>query len=156
LRPLTATGSAPHTRCTLRSDHGCSAEANDAVAAYTNALLFALGGDTAHARAAARIMNAYAGVEKYNNSNAPLQAAWSASKWTRAAELVLHAPGGGSAVWPAADAAAFLAFLVNVELPLIVNETNASERPRLRASKQVKVCAPDLICAPARAPHHLA
>ena len=72
-------------------------------------------------------MDAYSSVVKYNNSNAPLQAAWSASKWTRAAELVLHAPGGGDAVWPAANAAAFVAFLVNVELPLIANETNASE-----------------------------
>jgi len=113
-----------------RPDHGCSAEASDAVAAYTHALLFALGagadGGAAHARAAARIMDAYARVTKYNISNAPLQAAWSASKWSRAAELVLRAEGGGEAVWPAANAAAFVAFLVNVELPLIANETNAN------------------------------
>ena len=107
-------------------DHGCSSESSDAVAAYTNALLFALGGDAAHARAAVRIMDAYSRVTLYNNSNAPLQAAWSASKWARAAELVLHADGGGELVWPAADSAAFVAFLVNVELPLLANETNAN------------------------------
>jgi len=104
-------------------DHGCSAEDEDAIAAYTNALLFALGGDKSHAAASVRIMNAYSGVRLYNNSNAPLQAAWSASKWSRAAELILHTPGAG---WPAAEAAAFISFLVNVELPLIANETNAN------------------------------
>ena len=32
----------------------------------------------------------YSSLQKYNNSNAPLQAAWSALKWTRAAEIVRH------------------------------------------------------------------
>jgi len=136
------------SRNTLRRDHGCSAEANDAVAAYTNALLFALGGDAAHARAAARIMDAYSSVVKYNNSNAPLQAAWSASKWTRAAELVLHAPGGGDAVWPAANAAAFVAFLVNVELPLIANETNASEALRAQRAQALSSALSNAARAP--------
>jgi len=109
-----------------RPDHGCTLEDADAVAAYTHALLFALGGDAAHARAAVRIMDAYSRLQGYNNSNAPLQAAWSASKWTRAAELVLHAGGGGDAVWPPPAAAAFRAMLLRAALPLIANETNAN------------------------------
>ena len=111
-----------------RPDHGCSAEDSDAVAAYTHALLYSLGGGAsaaAHAATAARIMDAYAGVRLYNNSNAPLQAAWSASKWSRAAELLRHG-GGGASPWPPAAAAAFSAFLVRAALPLIANETAAN------------------------------
>ena len=107
-------------------DHGCSAEDNDAVAAVTHALLFNLGEGIEHAHTAVRIMNAYASVIKYNNSNAPLQAAWSASKWSRAAELVLHGEGGGTDVWPIIESSAFMNFLVHTALPLIVNETNAN------------------------------
>ena len=109
-----------------RPDHGCSLEDNDAVAAYTHALLFGLGAGAAHALAAVRIMDAYSRLLAYTNSNAPLQAAWSASKWTRSAELVLHAAGGGDAVWPPPAAAAFIAMLRRAALPLIANETEAN------------------------------
>jgi hypothetical protein len=104
-------------------DHGCTAEDEDALAAYTQALLFALTGQAAHAAAAARIMDAYAAVRAYTNSNAPLQAAWSASKWTRAAELVQHA---SPAAFPWPGARAFAAFLTRAALPLIANGTNAN------------------------------
>ena len=104
-----------------RPNRGCSDEAEDAIAAYTHARLFALDGDAAHARAAARIMDAYAGLKGYSNDNAPLQAAWSASKWSRAAELVVHADGGGAAVWPRKSADAFRAMLRRAALPLIAN-----------------------------------
>jgi hypothetical protein len=100
-------------------DHGCTAEDEDALAAYTHSLLLALTGQPAHGAAAARIMDAYAGLRAYTNSNAPLQAAWSASKWARAAELVAH-----QSSWPGAGA--FTAFLVRAALPLIANGTNAN------------------------------
>ena len=100
-------------------DHGCSAEDEDAVAAYTQALLFSLTGQPAHAAAAMRIMDAYAGVREYNNSNAPLQAAWSASKWSRAAELIRH-----TSSWP--GAAAFTSYLVRVVLPKIAEGSNSN------------------------------
>jgi hypothetical protein len=101
-------------------DHGCTAEDEDAVAAYTQALLFYLTGLPAHAAAAARIMDAYSAVRAYTNSNAPLQAAWSASKWARAAELVQHS----AFAWPGAPA--FAAFLTRAALPLLQNGTNAN------------------------------
>jgi hypothetical protein len=107
-------------------NRGCSKEHEDALAAYTHALLFALGGGAAHARAAARIMDAYSGLRGYAGYNAPLQAAWSASKWSRAAELVVHAAGGGAAVWPRAHADAFRDMLRRAALPLIANETNSN------------------------------
>ena len=107
-------------------NRGCSEEDQDAVAAYTHALLFALDGDVEHALAAARIMNAYAGLKGYIGFNAPLRAAWSASKWTRAAELVVHADGGGADVWPLDKANAFRAMLRREALPLIINETNSN------------------------------
>ena len=80
-------------------DKGCSAEDYDALAAYTQALLFYLSGDAAHALSSMRIMDAYSSVKQYTNSNAPLQAAWSMSKWTRAAELMLHS----GVAWAGAD-----------------------------------------------------
>lgn len=107
-------------------NRGCSDEDEDGVAAYTHALLFALGGGAAHARAAARIMDAYSGLKRYEGFNAPLHAAWSASKWSRAAELVVHAAGGGAAVWPRESASAFRAMLRRTALPLIEDETNAN------------------------------
>ena len=109
-----------------RPDRGCSDESEDAIAAYTHALLFALNGDEKHALTAARIMDAYAELQGYTNDNAPLQAAWSASKWSRAAELVVHADGGGAAVWPRKSADAFRAMLRREALPLIANETNSN------------------------------
>jgi hypothetical protein len=97
-------------------NRGCSEEDQDAVAAYTHALLFALDGDVEHARAAASIMNNYSSLKEYTGFNAPLRAGWSASKWTRAAELVVHAEGGGADVWPLAEADAFRAMLRRVAL----------------------------------------
>jgi len=107
-------------------NRGCSEEDQDAVAAYTHALLFALDGDVEHARAAVSIMNAYSGLKEYTGFNAPLRAGWSASKWTRAAELVVHAEGGGADVWPLAEADAFRAMLRRVALPLVIKETNSN------------------------------
>jgi hypothetical protein len=100
-----------------KPDHGCSAEDHDAATAYTQMLLFAINGDTAHARAATRILDTYTdGLAQYTNANAPLQAAWGLSKWTRAAELARHLPNVG---WPAERADAFTAMLYRAALPLV-------------------------------------
>jgi hypothetical protein len=105
-----------------KPDHGCSDEGADADAAYTQALLYHLDGSPAYAQAAIRIMNMYAKTQKYNNTNAPLQASWGASMWTRAAELIIHSDAG----WPSEDAAAFRRFLTDVSLPLLYNGSNAN------------------------------
>ena len=105
-------------------DHGCGAEDRDGAAAFLQAVLFGLTSDAVYAANAVSILNAYGfRLKRYNNSNAPLQAAWGASKWTRAAELMRHLPGAG---WAAADAAAFGAMLRGVVLPHIVNGSSAN------------------------------
>lgn len=74
---------------------GCSDEDSDIDAAYTQALLFAIGGDAALAASARKIINLYsAGLRRYTNNtegtccgNEALQAAWISAKITRAAEV---------------------------------------------------------------------
>jgi hypothetical protein len=110
---------------------GCSEEDSDVDAAYTQALLFALGGDPALARSSRAIINLYSsGLHLYTNNtdgtccgNEALQAAWVSAKITRAAELLRHTPGSG---WTDADSTAFNALMYNVHLPLLYNGTSAN------------------------------
>lgn len=94
---------------------GCKPERDDAKAAYTHALLWAYLGDDAHAGKAIEIMDAWATTLTggHSDSNAPLQASWTAQLWTRAAELIMHT----SAAWPAADARRFSDWLIAQYLP---------------------------------------
>jgi hypothetical protein len=67
-------------------------------------------------------MDAYArGLRGYNNSNAPLQAAWGASKWPRAAELIkYYAQGPAPApVWAPSHAQAFANMLTKVSVGVL-------------------------------------
>jgi hypothetical protein len=99
-------------------DIGCTAEDEDGTAAYTQALLFWVTGNTTYAQNAIRVLNAYGhNLKSYTNSNAPLQAAWGASKWARAAEIIRYSSAG----WAPADAQAFGTMMTNAILPLIVN-----------------------------------
>src|SRR6266849_1095378 len=99
-------------------DNGCSAEDEDGSTAYTQALLYWITGNSAYARNAITILNTYGhNLTGYTNSNAPLQAAWGASKWARAAELVRYSHAG----WSASDAEAFGTMMKSVMLPEIVN-----------------------------------
>ncbi|MGY5073218.1 alginate lyase family protein [Streptomyces griseus] len=67
----------------------CLAEREDAIAAYTHALLWQLTGEPRHAAEAVRIMDAWsAALKKHSDGNAGLQAAWAGSTWARAADLV--------------------------------------------------------------------
>lgn len=77
---------------------GCSDEIRDAQAAYTQALLWRLSGDVRYAENVRRILNAWADTLTggHTDSNGPLQAAWAASLFTRAAEIVKYTYGG----WP--------------------------------------------------------
>ena len=110
---------------------GCSDEDSDVDAAYTQALLFALGGDAALARSARAIVNLYsAGLKRYTNNtegtccgNEALQAAWVSAKITRAAELLRYTPGSN---WTSADTAAFSALMYNTHLPLLIHGTSAN------------------------------
>ncbi|GHJ40527.1 alginate lyase family protein [Streptomyces sp. TS71-3] len=93
---------------------GCVEERQDAIAAYTHALLWYLTGQRAHARTAERIMDAWsATVRRHTEGNAALQAAWAGSTWARAGEIVRHTGAG----WPRARAHRFAAMLRTVYLP---------------------------------------
>jgi len=98
-------------------DYGCSAEDQDGATAYLQLILFGLTNQSVYANNAIKILNAYgSNLKKYNNSNAPLQAAWGGSKWARAAELAAYLPGVN---WPSADIATFKKMLETVILPMI-------------------------------------
>lgn len=86
-------------------DQGCTAEIDDAQAAYTQALLWYFTGDQQYARTAAAILDAWAAtVQKHlfdttTYVNGRLQTAWAAQTLTKAAEL-LRASGAN---WKGAD-----------------------------------------------------
>jgi hypothetical protein len=75
-----------------KPDLGCSDEINDATAAYTQALLWRYTRNKHYAANVVTILGAWAGTLKagHTNSNGPLQAAWAAQLFTRAAEVVKY------------------------------------------------------------------
>jgi hypothetical protein len=98
----------------MNPDIGCSAEKDDAAAAYTQALLWYFTGNTTYAKNAVAIMNAWSAIlTGHTASNAPLQSAWSGSLWPRAGEIIRYTYGG----WATADIAKFSSMLKNVYLP---------------------------------------
>jgi hypothetical protein len=104
-----------------RPDFGCKDEDADSAAAYVQSLLWYITGNPAYAKNAIHILNAYGShLKAYTNSNAPLQAAWSASKWTRAAEIIRYSKAG----WAPADIQAFADMLTKVTLPVIHDGSN--------------------------------
>ena len=108
-----------------KMDQGCSASRDDALAAYTLALLWYYTGDQAYANTAIKILDAWSlkltaipYVSTDNNTwNGPLQAAWLSELFPRSAEILRHTGAG----WPAADAERFGDMLRDVMLPRIVN-----------------------------------
>jgi hypothetical protein len=106
-------------------NHGCSDENRDSATAYLQALLFALNGEAERAAIAGKVLDLYSSkLTKYNNSNAPLQAAWSAMMYTKAAELLAHTPKSG---WGEAQQVERLArMLTSVSLPLYFDGSGAN------------------------------
>jgi len=95
-------------------DLGCRDEWSDAVAAYTHALLWYLTGERAYAEKAIEILDAWSAVVKrHTNRNAPLQAAWSAASFVRAAEIIKHTYDP----WPLANRT--VSMFRTVYLPLV-------------------------------------
>ncbi|CAM5623915.1 hypothetical protein SAVIM338S_05874 [Streptomyces avidinii] len=94
----------------------CLDERQDAIAAYTHALLWSVNGRTAHARKAVEIMDGWSAVMKrHTGDNAGLQAARSGSTWARAAEIV-HA---GYPDWGNARVTRFKEMLRTAHLPAV-------------------------------------
>src|SRR5579859_3216819 len=99
-------------------DTGCTADDEDGTVAYVQALLWYITGNQTYANNAIKNLNAYSHLTNFTNSNGPLQAAWSSSKWPRAAEIMRYAP---NSPWAPADAAAFGTMMNNVMVPIIHN-----------------------------------
>jgi hypothetical protein len=124
-------------------DFGCSDEKNDVIAAYTQALLFAYGGNEANAKKAIEIMNAWSALLKdHTNSNAPLQSAWATEVFPRAAEIIRYTYSG----WPADDVARFAKMLTSVYLPKVRNGSSSNgnwETSMVEATMNIAVFTDD-------------
>jgi hypothetical protein len=96
---------------------GCTDERKDAMAAYTQALLWYYTGNSAYAKNAIKIMNAWAAklTGGHINSNAPLQTGWSGAVWPQAAEIIAHTYPG----WASADLAKFKTMLKTQYVPTL-------------------------------------
>ncbi len=100
---------------------GCTDERQDAIAAYTLSLAWYITRDARYANKAIAIMDAWSAVLKdHTNSNAPLQSAWSASSWPRAAEIIKHTYTS----WP--NSGRFGTMLRNVYLPEVINGSHSN------------------------------
>jgi hypothetical protein len=122
---LAAKDYAPHpvdcVSCGPRSnpDIGCKDEQRDCAAAYTQALLWALTGDKTYAENAVKIMNAwsYTLQQGHTYANGPIQAAWCASVWPRAGEIIRYTYTG----WSDADILKFQNMLRTQYLPSVIH-----------------------------------
>ncbi|MET8831288.1 alginate lyase family protein [Streptomyces sp. NPDC004610] len=107
---------------------GCAEERADAVAAYTQALLFTVTGKRQHAAKAAEIMDAWsARLKRHSGAGAALQAGQSGGLWARAAEIVRHTPG---AHWPKDRVHRFESMLRTAHLPHVTASAPADEGGR--------------------------
>jgi hypothetical protein len=116
-----------------RPDIGCKDEQHDSEAAYTQALLWSLTGNDTYAKNAIHIMNAWSStlVGGHSNANGPIQAAWCAEQWPRAAEIIRYTYSG----WSAADIAAFQKMLATQYLPALVGGTDENGNKELSMSE---------------------
>jgi hypothetical protein len=102
-------------------NYGCTDEREDAIAAYTLALAWYIGGDSRYAKKSIEIMDAWSAVIKdHTNSNAPLQTGWAGSSWPRAAEIVRYTYSS----WP--NSGRFGTMLRNVYLPKVINGSHSN------------------------------
>jgi len=114
-------------------NYGCTNEREDAIAAYTDALIWYLTRDDRYAQKAIQLMDAWSGtITDHTNSNAPLQTAWAASSWPKAAEIIKHVYGN----WP--NAGRFGTMLRNVYLPVIINGSNSNGNWELSMTEAIQ------------------
>jgi hypothetical protein len=100
-------------------NYGCTDEREDAIAAYTDALIWSISGDVRYAQKAIALMDAWSAViTSHTNTNAPLQTAWAGSSWPRAAEIIKYTYPS----WP--NAGRFATMLRDVYLGKVINGTN--------------------------------
>ncbi|MET8998264.1 alginate lyase family protein [Amycolatopsis sp. NPDC004169] len=102
-------------------NYGCTDEREDALAAYTDALIWYITGDTRYAQKAIALMDAWSAViTSHTNSNAPLQTGWAGSSWPRAAEIIKYTYSS----WP--NSGRFATMLRNVYLSKVINGSNSN------------------------------
>ncbi len=101
-----------------RPDKGCKDEQRDSAAAYTQALLWYISGDEKYAKNSIDIMNAWSGTLTggHTNSNGPVQAAWCAEEFPRAAEIIRYTYSG----WKTAEVERFKEMLAKQYVPSII------------------------------------
>jgi hypothetical protein len=103
-------------------NHGCTDERENAIAAYTDALIWYITGDARYAQKAIALMDAWsAAITSHTNSNAPLQTGWAGSSWwPRAAEIIKYTYPS----WP--NSGRFATMLRNVYLSKVINGSNSN------------------------------
>ncbi|MEU6357519.1 alginate lyase family protein [Streptomyces sp. NPDC047072] len=100
--------------------HGCVEEREDAIAAYTQALLFSVTGKRQHAVKAREIMDAWsATVKRHTEEDAGLQTGWAGATWARAGEIIRYSEGAG---WPADRVRRFETMLRTAYLPTVTQK----------------------------------
>lgn len=116
-----------------RPDLGCKDERRDSAAAYSQAIAWHVTGDARYAHNAIRIMNAWSATLTggHTMANGPIQAAWTASVWPRAAEIIRHT----SKLWPEEDVARFEKMLREQYVPSILNGSDENGNKELAMSE---------------------
>jgi len=106
-------------------DIGCKDEQRDCIAAYTQALMWAATRVPLYADNAIKIMNAWSATLKggHADANAPVQSAWCAEMWPRAAEIIRYTykTTDGKPAWPDAEIARFQNMLRTQYLPYVMH-----------------------------------
>ncbi len=102
-----------------KPDLGCKDERRDATAAYSQALAWVVTGNETYARNAIRIMNAWSSTLTggHLSDNGPVQAAWAAAVWPRAAEIIRYT----STFWAKEEIARFQKMLVTQYVPSLID-----------------------------------
>jgi hypothetical protein len=101
----------------------CKTFVEDAMAAYSTALMWYITEDTRYATKSKEILNAWAATYQSNTgSNARLNVSWAAPWFVNAAEILKHGNANGSANWSQTDINKFNSMLVKF-LPYVKDET---------------------------------
>lgn len=104
-------------------DEGCTQEMDDAIAAYTQALLWYYTGQSTYAQKSIQIMDAWSSTlidHKFDTttySNGLLQAAWAGETFTRAAEIIRYSNAG----WSSTGISRFENMLNKAFLPRVID-----------------------------------
>jgi len=100
-------------------DLGCKDEQRDSEAAYAQALLWYFTGNKTYAANSIKIMNAWSSTLTggHKRENGPVQAAWCAEVWPRAAEIIRYSDAG----WSDGDITKFKDMLTKQYVPSLVD-----------------------------------